>query len=217
MHLAGAVLDDILLYIGGTTLFSDNVESGDDNGWVPAGDGFKRSSGTETSDGDRYYLVENRTYTDYDATLEVGPYQFSNGLTAPDLVEHFPYQDGMLVWVVDEAYGDNNTIEHRGHGLALPVDSHAALFTYEGETTGPSNRRQPFDATFGLQTIDPVTLHKEVVVGKGKSQTITSVGATAPGGQQLATFSDADVDAYFDATNPLGGVYVAGRRIRRLH
>ena len=78
---------------------------------------------------------------------------------------------------------------------------------------GPSNRRQPFDATFGLQATDPVTLHKEVVVGKGKSQTITSVGATAPGGQQYATFSDADEDAYFHATNPLGGVLVAGHGV----
>ncbi len=211
VHLAGAFIDDIVVKSGGTTLLTDNVEGGD-NGWVAAG-GFKRSSGTETSEGDRYYLVENRTYTDYDATLEVGPYQFSNGLTAPDKVEHFPYQDGMLVWAVDEAYGDNNTIEHQGHGLALPVDSHAALFTYEGETAGPSNRRQPFDATFGLETIDPVTLHKEIVVGKGKSQTITSVGATAPGGQQYATFSDADEDAYFHATNPLGGVLVAGHGV----
>jgi len=211
VHLAGAFLDDIVVKSGGTTLLTDDVESGD-NGWSAAG-GFTRSSGTETSEGDRYYLVENRTYTDYDATLELGPYQFSKGLTAPDWVEHFTYQDGMLVWVVDEAYGDNNTIEHPGHGLALPVDSHAALFTYEGETTGPSNRRQPFDATFGLETIDPVTLHKEVVVGKGKSQTVASVGAAAPGGQQYATFSDADEKAYFDATNPLGGVLVAGHEV----
>ena len=211
VHLAGAFLDDIVVKSGGTTLLTDNVEGGD-NGWSAAG-GFKRSSGTETSEGDRYYLVENRTYTDYDATLQVGPYQFSNGLTKPDWVEHFPYQDGMLVWAVDEAYGDNNTIEHEGHGLALPVDSHAALFTYTGETTGPSNRRQPFDATFGLQAIDPVTLQKEVVVGKGKSQTVASVGATAPGGQQAATFTDEVEDAYFDATNPLGGVLVAGHGV----
>ena len=53
----------------------------------------------------------------------MGPYQFSNGLTKPDWVEHFPFQDGLLVWAVDETYADNNTIEHQGHGLALPVDA----------------------------------------------------------------------------------------------
>ena len=37
--------------------------------------------------------------------------------TAPDWVELFPFQDGMLVWYVDESYADNNTIEHPGGGL----------------------------------------------------------------------------------------------------
>ena len=75
------------------------------------------------------------------------------------------------MWAVDETYTDNNTIEHPGHGLALPVDARPAPFTYP-DGTRPSNRRQPFDATFGLQATDAVTLHKEVVVGKGKSQTV---------------------------------------------
>jgi len=30
---------------------------------------------------------------------------------------------------------------------------------------------------------------------------------------QKATFSDAKTDAYFDASNPLGGVYVAGHGV----
>jgi immune inhibitor A len=210
VHLAGAFIDDIVVKSGGTTLFTDDVESGD-NGWVADG-GFKISAGTETSSGDRYYLLENRTYVGYDATLEEGPYQFSNGITKPDWVEHFPYQDGLLVWAVDETYGDNNTSEHVGHGQALPVDSHPAKFTYP-DGSAPSNRRQPFDAPFGLQVMDPVSLHKEILVGKGQSQTVQSVAATAPGGTQTATFTDADPNAFFDAANPLGGVYVAGHGV----
>jgi hypothetical protein len=36
-----------------------------------------------------------------------------------------------------------------------------APLTYP-DGTAPSNRRQPFDATFGLQAVDPVCLHKQV-------------------------------------------------------
>lgn len=209
VHYAGAFLDDITVASGGTTLLTDDVEQGD-NGWTA--DGFTRSTGTETSEGDRYYLVENRTYVDYDTTLRDGPYQFSYGLTAPDKVEHFPFADGMLVWAVDEAYGDNNTIEHEGHGLALPVDARPAKFTFP-DGSAPSNRRQPLDATFGLQDADGVVLHKEVTVGKGKSQSVELAEAAAPNDRQTAIFSDADVDAYFHASNPLGGVKVAGHGV----
>ncbi|MDQ0893581.1 immune inhibitor A domain-containing protein [Agromyces ramosus] len=210
VHLAGAFIDDIVVKSGGTTLLTDNVDGGD-NGWVAEG-GFTRSTGTEVSSGDRYYLAENRTYVDYDATLEVGPYQFSEGLTRPDWVEHFPFQDGLLVWAIDETYTDNNTIEHEGHGLALPVDARPAKFAFP-DGTAPSNRRQPFDATFGLQQADVVSLHKQVVVGKGKTQSIESVSADAPTGLQTTTFTDLDPNAFFHSSNPLGGVIVAGHGV----
>jgi immune inhibitor A len=45
-HLANAFLDDTVVKSGGTTLFADDLESGD-NGWTAVG-GFKRSTGTET-------------------------------------------------------------------------------------------------------------------------------------------------------------------------
>ena len=38
----------------------------------------------------------------------------SAGLTAPDWVEHFPFQDGMLVWAVDETYDGQQ--HHRAPG-----------------------------------------------------------------------------------------------------
>lgn len=211
VHLAGAFLDDIVVKSGGTTLLSDDVEGGT-NGWVAAG-GFEISTGTGTSIGDRYYLAENRTYTDYDATLEVGPYQFSKGITAPDWVEHFPYQDGMVVWAIDEAYTDNNTIEHLGHGLALPVDANPTPIMYS-DGTMPSNRRQPFDAAFGLDPLDEVTLHKEVLVGKGKKATVQTLSASSTPGTQKATFDDTKTDAYYSEDNKLGGVLVAGHGVK---
>jgi immune inhibitor A len=210
VHLANAFLDDFVIKSGGTTLFTDDVESGD-NGWAAVG-GFKRSTGTETSIGDRYYLVENRAYVGYDSTLETGPYQFSFGITAPNKVEHFSFQDGMLVWMVDETYTDNNTIDHPGHGLALPVDARPAPFGYS-DGTRPSNRRQPFDATFGLQATDAVTLHKEVLVGHGPKQTVETLDASAPSNPGIATFNDTDPEAYWTAANALNSTLVAGHGV----
>ncbi|MBM0126304.1 immune inhibitor A domain-containing protein [Pimelobacter simplex] len=77
---AGAFIDDITLTNDKAT-FADGAENGD-NGWSV--DGFKVSTGTETKTTGRYYLLENRQYVGYDATLRTGPYQFSEGVTRPD-------------------------------------------------------------------------------------------------------------------------------------
>jgi immune inhibitor A len=215
VHLANAFLDNIVVKSGGTTLFADDVESGE-NGWTAEG-GFKISTGSEETIGDRYYIGENRAHVDYDATLATGPYQFSFALTDVDKVEHFAFEEGLLVWMVDETYTDNNNSEHAGHGLALPVDARFAPFKYS-DGTMPSNRRQPFDATFGRQavpagpTLDPETgnalpcegLHKQVIVGKGPNQTIEYLCAWPTAAQRAAipTFNDSGENAYWDATNP---------------
>ena len=211
VHLANAFIDDIRVRSGGETLFLDDVEDGA-NGWDAEG-GFRISTGTETVIGDRYYIVENRTYVGYDETLAEGPYQFSFAITAPNKVEHFPFQDGLLVWMIDETYSDNNTIEHPGHGLALPVDARPAPFVYADGIGRPSNRRQPFDATFGLQTTQEVTLHKEVIVGHGPDAHVELIPATAPADDGIPTFTDAVVDAYWTSANPLSSTLVAGHGV----
>jgi immune inhibitor A len=239
VHEPGAFIDDIVIKSGGTTLYSDDVEDveGDlaEDRWTAEG-GFVLSDGEESVIGDRYYIAENRTYVGYDAMLETGPYQFSFALTDPDKVEHFAFQDGLLVWMVDETYTDNNNSEHQGRGLALPVDARPAPFWYttDGTTsdgTKPSNRRQPFDATFGLQDVpagpdfdpepkadlspaDPLPcdgLHKQVVVGNGPSQSI-AYRCAWPNGvlAAIATFDDSNVNQYWDATNPQNSTKVAG-------
>jgi len=206
VHLSGAFLDDILVKSGGTTLFSDDVESGT-NGWTASG--LKRSTGTETQTTPQFYLVENRTYTDYDAVLQTGPYNWAKGITAPDWVEHFPYQDGLLVWYVDLAYADNNTSVHPGHGLSLPVDARPQQFGYSDGTV-LSNRRLPFDATFGLEATDAVTLHKEVLQGSGPNQQVVTLTADIPSRPGIPTFDDTNVDGYYLATNPQASTKVAG-------
>ena len=218
----GAFLDNITIKSGGTQLFFDDVESGA-NGWTAEG-GFKVSTGTEEVVGDRYYIAENRTYVGYDAGLEVGPYQFSFALTDPDKVEHFAFQDGLLVWMVDESYIDNNNSQHTGRALALPVDARPTPFKYD-DGTQPSNRRQPFDATFGLQdvpagpTADPeggtlpcAGLHKQYVAGTKKAPTIAYYCAWPTLAQRaaIATFNDASETAYWDSTNPQNSIKTAG-------
>ncbi|MBB4907466.1 immune inhibitor A domain-containing protein [Actinophytocola algeriensis] len=211
VHLPGAFLDDITVKSGGTTLFSDNVESGT-NGWTPQGL-WKISTGTETGTFEQYYLVENREYVGSDALLAEGPYQFSKGLTAPNWVEFFKFQNGMLVWYVDGSYGDNNVSEHPGAGSAMVVDARPAPFSWS-DGTRPSNRRQPFDATFGLEATDETCLHKEVLTGKGQQQTVTTLAACAPSVPGIPVFDDTNPDAYYSTANPQGSVKVAGHGVQ---
>ena len=205
VHLDGAFLDDIKVTTGSSTE-TDDVESGE-GAWT-ATQQWKISTGSETAVTPQYYLLENREYVGYDKTLEEGPYQFSNAYTAPDKVEFFKFQNGMLVWYVDHSFEDNNTSEHPGGGLSLPVDARPAPFGYS-DGTRPSNRRQPFDATFGLEATDETCLHKEVLVKK----VVTEMAACAPSAPAKASFTDSVKDAYWDSTNPQNSVKVAGHGV----
>ena len=181
-----------------------NVET-EAPGWTVKG--WKRSTGTETVSDNRYYLIENRQYVGYDATLAQGPYNFSEAISRPNWVEHFKFQDGMLVWLVDPTAADNNTSLHPGSGYALPVDATPNSFTY-GDGSSPTNRREPFDATFGLDVIDRTCLHKQVAV----DSTLETCSGGVP---QQATFDDTLVSAYYDAAaNPQNSVKVAGEGVK---
>lgn len=194
----GAFIDDIAVTVDGSTVLSDDVESGD-NGW--SADGFTRTSGTTTEVKTHYYLAENRTYDGYDRYLETGPYNFGWSSTRPDWVERFPYQEGMLVWYVDNEWDNNNTSQHPGHGLALPVDARPEPITFrDGSLLG--NRRQPFDATFGRQRTDAVTFHRN-----GQPERVRS-------SRGIPMFDDKDVNGYWDADNPWGSTKVAGTGTR---
>jgi immune inhibitor A len=209
VHLAGAFLDDIVARSGGTTLFTDDAESA--GTWTRTGL-WQRSTGTVSLTADQYYLLENRQYVGYDDTLRTGAYQFSYAYSAPNKVEFFSFRPGMLVWYVDHTTEDNNTSDHPGSGASLPVDARPAPFTYP-DGSRPSNRRQPFDATFGLQTVPEMCLHKEVLVGSGKSQTVQTVAACATENAGMPTFDDSDPLAYYSSANPQNSVKVAGHGV----
>ena len=197
-HLAGPFLDDVSLSVDGKQAWADDVESGAGD-WTARG--FTIMDGTVTVHSPNYYLAENRTYAGYDATLRTGPYQFGWTDSRPKWVERFPYQNGLLVWYNDSSYENNNTSAHPGHGLILPVDARPKPIVFDDGTL-LGNRRQPFDATFGLEKTDAVTFHR---LGKP---------VHVPSGKAIATFDDTDPNAYWSADNPQGSTMVAGTGTR---
>ena len=212
VHYAGAFLDDIVAKSGGTVLFSDPVDG--TGSWTKTGL-WQLSSGTVTKTTDQYYLLENRHWHDgYDDTLRTGPYQFSFALTAPNKVEFFSFRPGMLVWYVDHSFEDNNTSEHPGGGQSLPVDARPIPFTYP-DGSKPSNRRQPFDATFDTVGVPKTCLHKEVLVGNGQDQHVELVEACPSEADRAAmpTFDDTNPLAYYSDLNKLNSVMVAGHGV----
>jgi immune inhibitor A len=179
----GFMVDDI--QITGQAL--DDAES--DAGWTF--DGFRLTTGTETGFYFNAYVAEFRQYRDYDNGLKTGPYNFGFLNTNPDWVEHFPYQDGLLISYWDSYYTDNNTSQHPGGGLILPIDAHPnALYRPDG---APWRARvQSFDATFTLSRTDAVTLH------------INGVSSAFPSLPGVSTFNDL-ID-FWDPATPLANV-----------
>ena len=200
----GVMLDDITTTVDGTVLDTDGAET-DTSAWTPTG--WLRTTGTITETSPRYYLMENKSYAGYDDTLRTGPYNFSEAVTRPDWVEHFAYQNGMLVWYVNHAVADNNTSEHPGSGYALPVDATAQTLRWSNGSIA-RNRIQAFDATFGLETTDRTVLHRQM--GKGNSTNWSTQTLTAPARPMVATFDDSKAKQYWSPANPSASVQVAG-------
>jgi immune inhibitor A len=192
----GIAVDDVAV---GDALSEDFTDAAD---WAVDGFTTVGADGTYEVTYTHYYVAENRVYGGYDATLRTGPYNFGWSFSNSNKVEHFPYQDGLLVWYVNSLYGDNNTSQHPGGGQALPVDARAKALTWSDGTIA-RNRIQSFDATFGLQKTDKLSLHREIAA---KDLTTLTVGKQ----KAVATFDDTNPDAYYDQANPGHSVKVAG-------
>ncbi len=151
---AGFFADDISVTADGANVFTDGAE-GTTAGWTL--NGFKTTTGTEIALFDNFYIASNRTYQSFDKYMQTGPYHF--GYTdKPDLVDHFPYQDGLLVSYWDTSMPDNNASQHNGSGLVLPVDANPEpIYNLQGQPWRP--RIAGYDAPFSLQKSDSFTLH----------------------------------------------------------
>ncbi|MFF4753075.1 immune inhibitor A domain-containing protein [Streptomyces sp. NPDC002514] len=187
----GFAADRITVTADGTTVFADDAESAD-AAWTA--NGFSRIGASFTKDYAQYYVAENRQYVSYDTTLKTGPYNFGFSTTRPDWVEHYPYQNGLLIWKWDTSEQDNNTGQHPGTGLILPVDSHPTALRWSDGTL-MRNRMQAYDSTFSLERTDGITLHKADVPTRIKSSNGVSV------------FND-HAATYYDSSNPAGGVKI---------
>ena len=167
----------------------DGAES--DAGWTF--DGFRTSTGTEARLYNHYYVAEFRQYIGYDQGLRDGVYNFGfldNPLLG-NFVEHFPYQDGLLISYWDTSQSNNNTPQHPGRGLILPIDAHPeAMYRADGGVW--RNRIQSYDSTFTLDATDALTLH-------WNSQ--PSYHPSLPG---VSVFDDRTL--YYDPANPWGSV-----------
>lgn len=152
-----------------------------------------------------YYVCEYRSYLGFDSTLQVGPYYFGyvddNDESedpdpllpdVPDYVDHFAYQDGLLIHYWDTSQSDNNTGLHAGQGLLLPIDAHyKALNRIDGGLW--RNRIQSYDSTFFIAPTDGIpNIHHG-----GELSPVLSL----PG---IKTFDDRIL--HYDPTNPLGSV-----------
>lgn len=207
--LAGAFIDDITVSSGRTTIFADDVESGD-AGWVAVD--FTRSDGSEERIGDRFYLLEHRTYVGADERLRTGPYVFGRLYSQMNWVQHFAYPDGLLVWMADETYEANETVVHPGHGLVLPVDARPApIVRSDGRVL--ANHVQIWDAVFGLHGTPSQTFLGETLVGNGPNATPQPMDTTVAPSVALPSFDDTRPDRYWSAQNPYGSTLVAGHGV----
>jgi immune inhibitor A len=183
-HELGFSVDSIAL---SGNLLTD-VEDGAP-GWVLKG--FRVMDGASyVADFDRFYIAENKQPMGYEKTLVQGPYSFDYVLSAPNKVDHFPYQDGLLVWYVDGFFEDNDVSTHPGEGYALPVDStsHYVRWSNNNAGSGDLNSR---DATFDVDTLDALHLTSETNGGR------TFDVAARP---SVPVFDDSDVNGYWDPT-----------------
>jgi immune inhibitor A len=195
-HGQGFEVDD--LKVGSA---SDGLESSD--GWSLAG-GFHLTTGADTTYYNNYYVVENRQYMGYDTGLKTSPYNFfdptgkitdSNDLT---WVEHYPFEDGVLVSYWDTSQGDNNTGEHPGSGLILPIDVHQNVILKD-DGKPARNRIQAYDAPLSTDATDSFTLHDWATGNKTY---------TVPSQPGITTFDDRN--SYWNPAIPDEGVKTPG-------
>ncbi len=152
---SGIFIDGITITNNGTTVFSDGAETSP-NGWALVG--FSSVGAVTTKEYDNYYIAGHRSYISYDKYLQTGPYNFGFANTKPDFVEHFPYQQGLLISYWDTSQKDNNVSQHPGMGRNLYVDAHPQTL-YRLDGTPWRTRVQLYDAPFSLTKADSFTLH----------------------------------------------------------
>ncbi|WP_251204064.1 immune inhibitor A domain-containing protein [Agromyces mediolanus] len=199
----GWFADDFAVTSGADTVWSDDVEQGD-NGWTAevasftttTGPGWRQDTGTSVKA--QYYLVEWRNMDGFDQGLKYAYNSvYQEGAWK---VEKLAYNaPGMLVWYRDTTYGDSNMItaneaalpSYGAKGGLLIVDSHFNPLQRTGAAADldPStlnvmpSRAQSSNAAFGVQKTYPFT---ECIVDDAFTEYCTDIPALKP----VSTFTD---------------------------
>jgi immune inhibitor A len=177
----GWFADDFSLTADGQTVWSDDVEGGD-NGWTPevgtftdtSGAGWRTDSGTHINA--QFYLVEWRNVDGFDEGLK---YAYDTTYSRDSWkVEKIRYNaPGMLVWYRDTTYGNGMNVTNHvvTNGTSLPsegskgglliVDSHYDPLRRTGEAAAADpttlknlpSRPQSSNAAFSLRPTFPFT------------------------------------------------------------
>jgi len=186
----GFFADEVAVTSGGTERFRSGAETGAE-GWVL--NGFNAAGASYTQAYDNYYIASHRDYVSFDKYLESGPYNFGFVNEKPDWVEHFPYQDGLLISYWDTSQSDNSTSAHPGEGLILPIDANPRpVIRLDGAFWRP--RIAGYDAAFSMEKSDSFTLH------------VNSKPNYIRGQKARPTFRDSD--KYWYSEQPTAGVKV---------
>ena len=155
----GWFVDDVKVVSNGATVVDSGAEGGLE-GWTASG--WSSVGASVSTAYDNYYIASYRNYVSFDSYLKSGPYNFGWLNTNGDKVEHFPYQDGLLVSYWDTSQADNNTGAHPGEGLILPVDANPEPRLLSDGTLLRA-RIAGYDAPFSTQQSDSFTFHKNGV------------------------------------------------------
>jgi immune inhibitor A len=186
----GWFVDDVKVVSGGATVVDSGAEGGLE-GWTSSG--WSSVGASVTNAYDNFYIASYRNYVSFDKYLQSGPYNFGWLNTQPNKVEHFPYQDGLLVSYWDLSQADNNTGVHPGAGLILPVDANPTPVKLSNGSTLRA-RVAGYDAPFSTEKSDSFTYH------------LNGVGYPITGAAAKPVF--ADNGTYWYSATPYTGVKV---------
>ncbi|MEH7495013.1 immune inhibitor A domain-containing protein [Neobacillus niacini] len=133
-NLEGFFVDNIKVTADGNELFTDGAEA--DSTFTL--NGFAKHNGKISAK--HYYLLEWRSQNGVDQGLK-------NIRRGASLMSYDP---GLVVWYVDETYGDNWTGVHPGDGFLGVVDADQQTLSWDIKALA-TTRYQMHDAAFGLR------------------------------------------------------------------
>lgn len=131
--LPGLFVDDLKITADGSKVWSDDAEGTSTFTF----NGFSQSNGKQYAA--QYYLLEWRSYADVDKGLK----HIKRGASL------MSYNNGLVVWYVDQSYSDNWVGKHPGNGFLGVVDADQQVLKWSDGSIAATGF-QVHDAAFSL-------------------------------------------------------------------